>query len=51
MGYKSKIKGLGDLKKSAPKDNKGMIQTLIELYRDTKIPKFRTVELAVNRLS
>ena len=51
MGYKSNIKELEDLKKSAPKDNKGMIQTLIELYRDRKIPQFRTVELAVNRLS
>ena len=51
MGYKSNIKELEDLKKSAPKDNKGMIQTLIELYRDRKIPKFRTVEIAVNRLS
>ncbi len=51
MGYKSNIKELEDLKKSAPKENKGMIQTLTELYRDRKIPKFRTVELAVNRLS
>ena len=51
MGYKSNIKELEDLKKSAPKDNKGMIQTLLELYRDRKIPQFRTVELAVNRLS
>ena len=32
MGYKSNIKELEDLKKSAPKDNKGMIQTLIELH-------------------
>ena len=50
MGYKSNIKELEDLEKSA-QDNKGMIQTLIELYRDRKIPQFRTVELAVNRLS
>ena len=45
MGYKSKIKELEDSIKSAPKDNKGMIQTLTELYRDRKIPQFRTVEL------
>ena len=51
IGYKSNIKELEDLKKAAPKDNKGMIQTLIELYRDRKIPNFKTVENAVNRLS
>ncbi len=51
MGYKSNIKEFEDLKKSAPKGNTDMIQTLIELHRDRKIPKFRTVEIAVNRLS
>ena len=51
MGYKTNIKDLEALKRSAPRENKGMIQTLIELYRDSKIPNYRTVENAVNRLS
>ena len=51
MGYKSNVKELEALKKAAPKENREMIQTLIELYRDRKIPNFRTVENAVNRLS
>ena len=51
MGYKSNIKELEALKRAAPKENKGMIQTLLELYRDRKIPQFVTVERAVNRLS
>ncbi len=50
MGYNSNIKKLEDLNKSAPKDNKGMIQTLIELYRDAKIPKcFLTARLLIAR--
>ena len=40
MGYKSNIKELEALKRAAPKENKGMIQTLLELYRDRKIPQF-----------
>ena len=51
MGYKSNVKELEALKKAAPKENREMIQTLIELYRDRKIPNFRTVENAVNQLS
>ena len=51
MGYKSNIKELEALKRAAPKENKEMIQTLVELYRDRKIPNYRTVENAVNRLS
>ncbi len=34
MGYKLNIKELEASKKAALKEHKGMIQTLIELYRD-----------------
>ena len=35
----------------APSDNKPFIKHLIELYADKKIPMYRTVENAVNRLA
>ena len=51
MGFKSNVKELRALKKAAPKKNRGTIQSLIELYSSRKIPNYRSVENAVNRLA
>ena len=39
------------MKKAAPKENRDMIQSLIELYSSRKTPNYRSVENAVNRLA
>ena len=51
MPLKSNITELQGYKASAPKENRGMIQHLIDLYSSKKIPNYRTVENAVSRLS
>ena len=51
MPLKSNLKELASYKASAPKENRGMIEHLIELYSNKKIPNFRTVENAVTRLA
>ena len=51
MGFKSNAKELQALKKAAPKENRDMIQSLIELCSLRKIPNYRSVENAVNRLA
>ena len=51
MPIKSKLKELASYKASAPKENRAMIEHLIELYSNKKIPNFRTVENAVTRLA
>ena len=51
MGFKTNVKELQALKKAAPKENREMIQTLVDLYVSKKIPNYRTVENAVNRLA
>ncbi len=48
MGYKSNINELDALKKAVPKENREMIQTLVELYKDREFPNFKKVENAVN---
>ncbi len=51
MPLKSNLKELASYKASAPKENRGMIDHLIELYSNKKIPNFKTVENAVTRLA
>ena len=51
MGFKTNVKELQALKKAAPKENREMIQTLIDLYTAKKIPNYRTAENAVTRLA
>ena len=51
MPYKTNLKELGEYLKVAPSGNKGMIKHLTELYSDKKIPNYKTVENAVNRLA
>ncbi len=51
MPYKSNLKELASYLKIAPSENKPMIKHLIELYSDKKIPNYKTVENAVNRLT
>ena len=51
MSIKSKLKELASYKASAPKENRGMIDHLIELYSSKEIPNFKTVANSVMRLS
>ena len=51
MPFKSNLKELAARLAMAPSGNKPMIKHLIELYSDKKIPNYRTVETAVNRLT
>ena len=51
MPLKSNVKELQGYKSSAPRENREMIQHLIDLYVNKKIPNYRTVENAVSRLS
>ena len=44
MPIKSKLKESASYKASAPKENRAMIEHLIDLYSNKKIPNFRTVE-------
>ena len=50
MPYKSNLKELASYKAAAPKENRNMIQDLIELYYNKKIPNYKTVENVVTRL-
>ena len=51
MPLKSNLKELASYKASAPKENRAMIEHLIELYSNKKILNFKTVENAVARLA
>jgi len=51
MVLKGKIKELEAMKRSAPNENKEMINTIINLYQNKKIPNFKTAENVVLRLS
>ena len=51
MPLKSNLKELASHKASAPKENRPMIERLIDLYSNKKIPNFKTVENAVIRLA
>ena len=50
MPYKSNLKELASYKAAAPKENRPMIEHLIELYYNKKIPNYKTVENVVTRL-
>ena len=50
MPYKSNLKELASYKAASPKENRPMIEHLIELYYNKKIPNYRTVEIVVARL-
>ena len=51
MVLKTKVKELEALKRSAPNQNKEMIQHVINLYQGKKIPNYKTAENVVLRLS
>ena len=51
MPLKSNLKELASHKASAPKENRAMIEHLIDLYSNKKIPNFKTVKNAVIRLA
>ena len=51
MVLKAKIKELEALKRSAPKQNKEMIQHAINLYQSKTNPNYKTAENVVLRLS
>ena len=50
MPYKSNLKELASYKAAAPKENRNMIEQLIELYYNKKIHNSKTVENVVTRL-
>ena len=51
MPLKSNLKELASYKARAPKESRAMIEHLIELYSNKKIPNFKSVENAVTRLA